>query len=433
MIPSDERTERPASLPNYRKFPAPGDYFERVTTATRECIDWYQHDGWNKRFGRKIRLLGSEENRAFLDMIREHVPGFSEVPVFILPDPSSRRWERIALQIEWFCEGASFVLDRSVPDDAENPTFEDVQEPRAWVSDRNCAPEGLPPPQRVYGKVLNCIELYAVLQKKVFYRESSISERSTHGGEYKKLIEFVFQALSRRRLRRHGWSSSTHSERYWTAVFLDEDFYVDQPRLSVEEEDVVVGSIDPIIIQAEMRATATTASPRAYALASLAATLRGIVEHHADIQEEFGASLDCHTSNTRYDPPENISREDIQEWRKDFQDTLGPVMYGNSRLLRKVDEFLTQDLLISPDGLPHSPLWSGLQEEPGVVNSLRSIIKSRNSLRDIQNEFLQFIEEAKRERKNHHVDEQQTFSRQLQQFTVATLVSWVSPWLEDLR
>ncbi|KAM5350870.1 hypothetical protein ACJZ2D_017163 [Fusarium nematophilum] len=97
-------------------------------------------------------------------------------------------------------------------------------------------------------------------------------------------------------------------------------------------------------------------------------------------------------------------------------------MYGNSRLFRKVDEFLTQDLLISPDGLPHSPLWSGLQEEPGVVNSLRSIVESRNSLRDIQNEFLQFIEEAKRERKNHHVDEQQTFSRQLQQFTVATLV-----------
>jgi hypothetical protein len=87
------------------------------------------------------------------------------------------------------------------------------------------------------------------------------------------------------------------SERYWTAVFLDEDFYADQPKLSVEdEEDVVVGSIDPIIIKAEMRAAATTASPRAYALASLAATLRGIVEHHTDIQDEFAASISRHVS-----------------------------------------------------------------------------------------------------------------------------------------
>lgn len=87
------------------------------------------------------------------------------------------------------------------------------------------------------------------------------------------------------------------SERYWTAVFLDEDFADEVPKLSVEEEeDVAVGGIDPIIVDAKFNSADTIFSPRAYALAALAATLEGIAEYHAYIQEEYAASLYQHVS-----------------------------------------------------------------------------------------------------------------------------------------
>jgi hypothetical protein len=72
-------------------------------------------------------------------------------------------------------------------------------------------------------------------------------------------------------------------------------------------------------------------------------------------------------------------------------------MYRNQKLFQKVDQFLTQNVLISPDGLPHSPLWRSVQEEPDAVNSIRNIMESRNRLREICDEFSQFSEEVKRE------------------------------------
>ncbi|KAF4970052.1 hypothetical protein FSARC_2870 [Fusarium sarcochroum] len=432
------------------------------------------------------------------DMIREHEPDVSEIPTFILPDPRWRRWERIASYIESFCHGASFILDSSVPAEIRSNTFEDTQEPRAWVSDRNYTLEGLPTPERDYGRVLDSIELYSVLQRKRF-RDDACDDTIGHCRRIyinypsgTSILALVRTAVVTQRegfselfanyvtesptpkigLKDSGWwngcfvisftlpffairtedredprgacdetkpfrrrrslsflgtnrlwqkapesdDSKPHrfkgflheaacafmitgkSERYWTAVFLDEDFHVDQPKLSVEyEEDVVIGSIDPIIIKAELKDTATTASPRAYALASLAATLRGIVEHHTDIQDEFGASLLNHISNNRLDLTQSISYQNIQAWRNNFQDALELVMYGNLRLFRKVDEFLQQDILIGPDRLPRHPLWSSVQDEPDAVSSLRSIIESRNRLREISNDLLHFSEEAKRE------------------------------------
>lgn len=106
------------------------------------------------------------------------------------------------------------------------------------------------------------------------------------------------------------------SERYWTAVFLDEDFADDVPKLSVEEEeDVMVGGIDPIIVDAEFRSADTIVSPRAYALAALAATLEGIAEHHTYIQEEFAASLSRHVSSC----PLSTAPRDVEVRRKSDQ------------------------------------------------------------------------------------------------------------------
>ncbi|KAF0634735.1 hypothetical protein FPSE5266_20419 [Fusarium pseudograminearum] len=192
------------------------------------------------------------------------------------------------------------------------------------------------------------------------------------------------------------------SERYWTAVFLDEDFADDVPKLSVEEEeDVAVGGIDPIVVDAEFKSVDTIVSPRAYALAALAATLEGITEHHAYIQEEFEGSLSLHsklqTSDLQQKTPDRIACQKLQEWRSQFQDCIGQVRYSTLKLHRKVNQFLEQDVWISPEGLPCSPQWLSVADEPDAKKSLARIIASRNRLREISYELDYLVEEAKRE------------------------------------
>ncbi|KAF5585095.1 hypothetical protein FPCIR_8453 [Fusarium pseudocircinatum] len=186
------------------------------------------------------------------------------------------------------------------------------------------------------------------------------------------------------------------SERYWTAVFLDEDFADDVPKLSLEEEeDVTVGGMDPIIVDAEFKSADTIVSPRAYALASLAATLEGIVEHHKYIQEEFAASLSRHILDLRQETPEKFTCQKHQEWRSKFQDYIGQVRYSTVQLLRTVNEFLDQDVCISPEGLPCSPPWLSVADESDAKNSLWRVIACRNRLREISHELDYLVDEAK--------------------------------------
>ncbi|KAF5963954.1 hypothetical protein FCOIX_13617 [Fusarium coicis] len=426
-------------------------------------------------------------------MIREHDPDVPEISTFILPDVRSQRWKRISSYIESFCEGASFVFDNSVSGDSSNPDFRDLQEPRAWVSDWDSSTEVLPLPERAYGRVLNYLELYAVLQRKpstggarnrpvshrrslyinypngtsilalirtalVHQREgfqelfaSYITEKPTPKiglGESSwwnrhfvisfTLPFFAIRFEDREDIRRifndrrpfrsrlnisfldinppesRAFSEDTpgvflhqaacafmitgKSERYWTAVFLDEDFADDVPKLSLEEEeDVTVGGMDPIIVDAEFKSADTIVSPRAYALASLAATLEGIVEHHAYIQEEFAASLSRHSLDLRQETPEKFTCQKHQEWRSKFQDYIGQVRYSTAQLLRKVNQFLDQDVCISPEGLPCSPPWLSVADEPDAKKSLWRVIACRNRLRELSHELDYLVDEAKRE------------------------------------
>ncbi|CZS80559.1 unnamed protein product [Fusarium graminearum] len=451
-------------------------------------------------------------------MVREHDPDVPEISTFILPDPRSQRWKRISSYIESFCEGASFVLDNSVSGDSNNPGFRDLQEPRAWVSDWGGSAQLLPPSGRTYGRVLNYLELYAVLQKKPFsirtpnatvsHRRSIyvnypngtsiltlmrtalvhqreafqelfatyISEKPTPQiglGEsswwndhfvisftlpffairfedredirrifndrkpFRSRINLSFLGINRPEPKEPSESSTGvflhraacafmitgKSERYWTAVFLDEDFADEVPKLSVEEEeDVAVGGIDPIIVDAKFNSADTIVSPRAYALAALAATLEGIAEHHAYIQEEYAASLYQHTADHRQYTPKRFMSEKHQEWRIQFQESIGHVRNTTLQILRKFNEFLSQDVCISPEGLPCSPQWLSVADEPNAKKSLGRVVASRNRLREISYELDYLVDEARRESKNSHVDEQQILSRQLQQFTVAALV-----------
>ncbi|KAF4337967.1 hypothetical protein FBEOM_8129 [Fusarium beomiforme] len=340
-------------------------------------------------------------------MIREHDPDVPEISTFILPDPRSQRWKRISSYIESFCEGASFVFDTSVSGDSSNPDFRDLQEPRAWVYDWDSSAEVLPLPERAYGRPFPGGA-----------RNGTVSHRRSISGVFLHQAACAFMITGK-------------SERYWTAVFLDEDFADDVPKLSVEEEeDVAVGGIDPIIVDAEFKSADTIVSPRAYALAALAATLGGITEHHKYIQEEFAASLSRHpklqTLDLRHETPEKFTCQKLQEWRSKFQDSIGQVRYSTLQLLRKVNEFLDQDVCIGPEGLPCSPSWLSVADEPDAKKSLWRVIASRNRLREISHELDYLVDEAKRESKNSHVDEQQILSRQLQQFTVLGILNLVA-------
>ncbi|KAI3574146.1 hypothetical protein IWW34DRAFT_836885 [Fusarium oxysporum f. sp. albedinis] len=85
------------------------------------------------------------------------------------------------------------------------------------------------------------------------------------------------------------------SELYWTAVCLGDGFFEEEPRLAKEE--IVEASEDPIIIQAELKATGATRSPRAYALTYLEKELEKIIECHGNVQDWFSKSLDRYLSD----------------------------------------------------------------------------------------------------------------------------------------
>ncbi|KAF5551794.1 hypothetical protein FNAPI_7400 [Fusarium napiforme] len=84
------------------------------------------------------------------------------------------------------------------------------------------------------------------------------------------------------------------SNRYWTAVCLNDDLYdgIDEPRLSPEDDMEQLDGTDPIIMKLAHRPE----SPRAYALAALATGLLKVVDCHKDIQEAFRTSLNVHVS-----------------------------------------------------------------------------------------------------------------------------------------
>ncbi|EEU49017.1 uncharacterized protein NECHADRAFT_75761 [Fusarium vanettenii 77-13-4] len=138
-------------------------------SPTIATLEWVSEpaDEWKTRFGQTTKLIGSVENRPYIDVIREMgIEVSPELWTFFQPKIPSARWERRISQIERFCEGASFALDGSGPRDAENPTFEDDQGPRAWVSDRNCVTEGSSYPKPNYPRVLGYRGLYHALQRK---------------------------------------------------------------------------------------------------------------------------------------------------------------------------------------------------------------------------------------------------------------------------
>ncbi|KAF4991129.1 hypothetical protein FDECE_14132, partial [Fusarium decemcellulare] len=149
--------------------PVIGDYFERVTATTLEWTRWSQPDEWKKRFGKNAKIVPSAENKSYIDTLRKGLEGeFDEIETFIQNYPSSRRLERRLLYIKDFCASGQWILERSIriSGNDERCLLTGVQEPVAWVSDRNWVPGSFMIPTKSYDKILNIVELYEVLQKK---------------------------------------------------------------------------------------------------------------------------------------------------------------------------------------------------------------------------------------------------------------------------
>ncbi|KAH7180610.1 hypothetical protein DER46DRAFT_7575 [Fusarium sp. MPI-SDFR-AT-0072] len=212
------------------------------------------------------------------------------------------------------------------------------------------------------------------------------------------------------------------TDRYWTAACLNDDLSEedDEPRLTIEDEDDpdMDTEKDPIILKVYNKPV----SPRAYALAALATSLTKIADYHKDIQHQFGTSLNHHTPTSWYGTPKNSSSQPMQDWRKRYPEVLEWVIHYNSRLIEKLEYFLSHHLMITPEGLPQHPLWQSVHKEERVIQCLTDLRDILDSLRDVDSElrrFLQTCVEARRERKFEYQDEQVGREKTLHKITFA--------------
>ncbi|KAF5558645.1 arginyl-tRNA synthetase [Fusarium mexicanum] len=158
------------------------DYLGRFTSATYELVvtaasDWADKYEWGKRFGHRVRIRVSEENRPFIDVFRETFEDdedeeTNEVVAFMLPYPSSPRWEDRLTQVSEFCEGADFIIVNFIPDDPNNPRLKNAQEPRAWIFDCHLNPQIPVPSNPLHDRLLTNMEFHQALKQERFSKDS---------------------------------------------------------------------------------------------------------------------------------------------------------------------------------------------------------------------------------------------------------------------
>ncbi|UPK97298.1 hypothetical protein LCI18_008233 [Fusarium solani-melongenae] len=178
------------------------------------------------------------------------------------------------------------------------------------------------------------------------------------------------------------------SDKYWTAACLDDDVFGEdlgeEPRLASDAE--LEGMSDPILLKAEGD---LTLSPRAYAIAALEVALSKIVENHANVLDWFRASLSRHTSGAEGGFLAKILPKELQNWIEKFPEAVNNVAHSTSNLVRKLDHFLKEDVMIGPNAQPQGVLWQSLQSDPDALRSLQIIKQYRDDLFDIEGELEQ--------------------------------------------
>jgi len=136
-----------------------------MSTAT--SVIWTEQDEWKKQY-KLVKYAPSEHNKPFTQVLRERngcdYPDIST----IMDQHSSVRGDYETLRVEAFCQGADQVLFGADPTLMRDHQLANIEEPRAWVSDRNY---WLLKDDRkdvsLYGNVLSRLDLYKVLQNEV--------------------------------------------------------------------------------------------------------------------------------------------------------------------------------------------------------------------------------------------------------------------------
>jgi hypothetical protein len=152
-------------------------YFDWVATATSAI--WTEQDEWKKQY-RIIKYSASEHNKPFTEILRERNGYDCPEISFVMERHPSTRGEHETLCVEAFCQGAELVLLGLDPTQIRDHQLANVEEPKAWVSDRNYwllrdAATETP----LYGNILGRLEFYKVLQNEVRITFLSLSNIAT--------------------------------------------------------------------------------------------------------------------------------------------------------------------------------------------------------------------------------------------------------------
>ncbi|KAJ4062974.1 hypothetical protein NW753_004442 [Fusarium oxysporum] len=431
---------------------------DRVTTATLEWGDWYESDEWRKGFGNKVLIIPLDENKAYLEVLHATGLEIDEIPAFMTPYPSSPRWERRVLLVEGFCEGADFRLRNFVPDDASSSRLQDTQEPKAWVSDRNLIHPRNGQSRRAYGRIVNNVELYEIVQQKQFCEDlpekvPGSSRRiyisnpngvsilallrtapASHVSGFRKLFAGYLNPnpIADLSLSDANWWGAANFVISFNLPFfaIDTQDNQDSRTLSGNQYLRARYDLDFLYIKDET-ATAdqqvnTSFHERAVlheAVYSL--ELEKIVEYHGNAQDWFSKSLDRYTNIAPGDDSQGVQSQQIQHWEKRFPDLLDRVIYFNSNIASKANDFLVGHIMLGQKELLQGPLWQGLQGDNGALGSLRGIKISFSQLSDIDGHLRILKDKEKvfrRERENHHAKERQKRDKRMQQITIAAFV-----------
>jgi hypothetical protein len=140
-------------------------YFGWVATAT--SVIWTEQDEWKKQY-KMAKYSASEHNKPFTEMLRERNGYDCPEVSFVMDRHPSTRGEHETLCVEAFTQGADWVLLGNDPTTTRGHQLANVEEPKAWISDRNywllrdAAADPLP-----YENILGRHEFYKVLQNEV--------------------------------------------------------------------------------------------------------------------------------------------------------------------------------------------------------------------------------------------------------------------------
>ncbi|KAF6530122.1 hypothetical protein HZS61_001434 [Fusarium oxysporum f. sp. conglutinans] len=161
----------PTTSPTHGKFSRAASYYDWVKGAI-----WDAQDEWRdqSRVGR-YKIAVGEHNRPFIEVIRERSEyDLPLISAFMDRTPGLLHWEHDTLCVEAFCESAHNILDGPDQERRQDSQSSHLDEPKAWVSDRNywLCRDGMAQ-ERLYGSVLSRLELYQFLRRERFRLNSA--------------------------------------------------------------------------------------------------------------------------------------------------------------------------------------------------------------------------------------------------------------------